>query len=499
MPNIFISYRRQETAGYAHWMADKLDEKFGHSRIFRDIGSIGPGRNFVEAIECALGTCDVMLVLIGANWLTITDPKTGQPRLRNPKDYVRMEIATALARQDILTIPVLLQNASMPSEEHLPDDLSSLAHRNAFELRDTSYTADLEHLIRFLEEHSSPRGKKRVLLLAGAVATILLLASTAASGIGIGPLAGALVGESPNKSPNEGSSGQSPSNQEGTAGEERTKETDSGATNNSRASSDPAAPSDSTPSEENTDLEMLREAVQAYYEAVDRGDWDYTYDHLDSQTRQKFTRDEWTRKNQYFAAEYPLQSISPTIEGPEGSPSKVKVTVFRTFQNLPPNYRDSYFVYEGGSWEHQFSPDELELFMAGSSFEEFKKAQQDGASERSTETTKTSQEKAAVESAIRGHYAAIGAQNFDKAFSYFSSTNPIQNDKQGWIDNEETSEITASTINSLEVIEVSEGTATANAEVSFRDKNGTSCFNLTWDLVKEDGQWKLDKPSGDNC
>lgn len=117
----------------------------------------------------------------------------------------------------------------------------------------------------------------------------------------------------------------------------------------------------------------LRQAVKDYYEAVDREDWKYTYDQLDSQTRQRFTETEWRQKNQYYASNYPLQQSSPTI-GSKVSPTLVNVVVNQTFKNGTSQSRDTYFVYEDGSWKHRFSDEEIDLFMAGTSFEQFKNA-----------------------------------------------------------------------------------------------------------------------------
>ncbi len=106
--------------------------------------------------------------------------------------------------------------------------------------------------------------------------------------------------------------------------------------------------------------------------------------------------------------------------------------------------------------------------------------------------TGSQQEEAAVEKAIRDHYTAIGANDFDRAYSYFGPTFRSTNDKEGWIANEKTNRIAGSTIHSVKVNEVSGSTAIATVDVSFKDKSGTPRFLLTWNLVKEGGYWKLD-------
>jgi hypothetical protein len=117
----------------------------------------------------------------------------------------------------------------------------------------------------------------------------------------------------------------------------------------------------------------LRAAVEDYYEAVDGEDWGYTYDNLDLQTRQRFTRDEWVQKNEYYADNYPLERSSPTINSPASS-SVVEVSLAQSFRDGTNQSRPTYFVYEDGSWKHRFSQEEFDLFMADASFEEFAKA-----------------------------------------------------------------------------------------------------------------------------
>ena len=104
-----------------------------------------------------------------------------------------------------------------------------------------------------------------------------------------------------------------------------------------------------------------------------------------------------------------------------------------------------------------------------------------------------SSEEAAVAAAVRGHYGAIGAENFEEAYSYFGPTFRSQHDEASWIAGEQSYEIQGSTIHSLTVDEMSATTATATVDVSFVDNTGTPRFVIVWSMVKEDGQWKLDE------
>src|SRR5262245_40887774 len=105
MPNIFISYRREDSSGYAGRLHEQLSAAFGANHIFMDIQDIKPGVDFEDALNRAVGACDILIVLMGKQWLTITDA-TGRRRIDNPQDFVRLEIATALKR-NVRVIPAL--------------------------------------------------------------------------------------------------------------------------------------------------------------------------------------------------------------------------------------------------------------------------------------------------------------------------------------------------------------------------------------------------------
>ena len=146
---IFISYRREETAYPAGWLYDRLADRFDSSQIFKDIDSIELGDDFVEVIATAVGSCDVLLALIGNEWLTITG-EDGRRRLDDPADFVRLEIEAALVR-DVRVIPVLVDEASMPRAEDLPSSLATLVRRQALELSPSRFDFDTGRLLRVLD------------------------------------------------------------------------------------------------------------------------------------------------------------------------------------------------------------------------------------------------------------------------------------------------------------------------------------------------------------
>jgi hypothetical protein len=147
---IFLSYRREDSRGVAGRLYDRLEHHFGHDRVFMDVDAIEPGIDFVKAIEDAVSTTDIFLVVIGPTWLTTTD-NTGNRRLDNPEDFVRLEVGGALKR-NLRVVPVLVDGAVMPRSIDLPDDLKALTRRNAIEISHTRFSMDAERLIRALEQ-----------------------------------------------------------------------------------------------------------------------------------------------------------------------------------------------------------------------------------------------------------------------------------------------------------------------------------------------------------
>jgi len=151
MQGIFISYRRQDSQSAAGRLTDHLRDNMPAVPIFRDIETIEPGVDFVDAINRALQSCGILLAVIGPRWGSLTD-SAGRRRLDDPNDYTRLEIATALQRSDVRVIPVLVEGAEMPGSDTLPDDLKALARRNAIELTDRRWEFDVSKLVETLNK-----------------------------------------------------------------------------------------------------------------------------------------------------------------------------------------------------------------------------------------------------------------------------------------------------------------------------------------------------------
>jgi hypothetical protein len=145
---IFISYRRSDSQGEAGRLFDELVKEFGQQAVFMDVAAIDAGSDFRKAISDSVGNCDVLLALIGPEWLNAAD-EHGNRRLDNVADYVRLEISAAL-RRDIAVVPVLLRGAKMPRAEQLPTDVAELSYRNAVELTHPRWKSDVQVLIKAL-------------------------------------------------------------------------------------------------------------------------------------------------------------------------------------------------------------------------------------------------------------------------------------------------------------------------------------------------------------
>ncbi len=157
MPDIFISYRRDDTSGYAGRLYDQISAHIGADHVFMDVADIGPGSDFVEVIEKQVGTCDALIALIGKNWLTVKDDQS-RPRIGNSDDFVSIEILAALKR-NVEVIPVLVGGAKMPLQRELPESLQPLARRQALSLSDTNFARDVQDLIAALERTGTPRSR----------------------------------------------------------------------------------------------------------------------------------------------------------------------------------------------------------------------------------------------------------------------------------------------------------------------------------------------------
>jgi YVTN family beta-propeller protein len=142
---LFICYRREETAAHAGRLYDALVAQFGEPNVFMDI-ELEPGIDFVDHIREVVGSCHVLLVILGPKWATLSDG-ADHARIGDEDDFVRLEVETALRRSDVRVIPLLVGGARMPHSDELPEPVRGLTRRNAFELSDLRWRYDVGRLV----------------------------------------------------------------------------------------------------------------------------------------------------------------------------------------------------------------------------------------------------------------------------------------------------------------------------------------------------------------
>ena len=139
---IFISYRKKDAPGYAALIYQRLCREFGKQRVFQDIG-MPPGVDWRRQIELELENCAVVVAVIGRQWAS-------NPRLHEPDDLLRRELAVSL-QKGIPVIPVLVDGATLPRAEELPDDLKSLLDRQALTIPEDDVERGLDRLVARLK------------------------------------------------------------------------------------------------------------------------------------------------------------------------------------------------------------------------------------------------------------------------------------------------------------------------------------------------------------
>ena len=157
-PGIFISYRRDDSAGFAGRLYDRLAQRFGAQRVFMDIDTIHPGHEFAADIERALSECSACIVLIGRGWGSVTLPDGGR-RLDDPTDFVRLEVAAAI-RRGVAVFPVLVDGATPPPAASLPEEIRAVSGRQAIELSNERWNYDVGRLLLALDEVVAQRGRR---------------------------------------------------------------------------------------------------------------------------------------------------------------------------------------------------------------------------------------------------------------------------------------------------------------------------------------------------
>jgi hypothetical protein len=145
--SVFISYRRDDAAWAAGWLEKRFGVLMPHAKRFMDVRHIQLGEDFKWAIERALISVTTVVAVIGRQWLR---DEHGTSRLDSPGDLVRYEIRRALELKKWV-VPILIDNARMPSADQLPDDIDQFAYLNAYRVRAAHFCRDTEELGKLLD------------------------------------------------------------------------------------------------------------------------------------------------------------------------------------------------------------------------------------------------------------------------------------------------------------------------------------------------------------
>ena len=151
MSKILISYRREDSADVTGRIYDRLIQQFDRETVFKDVDSIPLGVDFRIYLDEQVAKCEVFLAVIGRDWMKSMG-STGKTRLDDPRDFVRIEIESALKRQ-IPVIPVLVSGATIPPAKRLPLSIQDLSYRNGIAVRaDSDFHRDMDRLIESLTQ-----------------------------------------------------------------------------------------------------------------------------------------------------------------------------------------------------------------------------------------------------------------------------------------------------------------------------------------------------------
>lgn len=137
---LFFNYRREDTDDLAGRLHDRLSVEFGAENIFKDVDSIRPGQNWRVVLEQSVSGCDVVLAIVGRNWLTVSD-ESGQRRIEADEDFVRFELEAA-RRAGKIVMPVVVKGASIPNAGQLPESIRWLFDFHKAELRPDPFFKD---------------------------------------------------------------------------------------------------------------------------------------------------------------------------------------------------------------------------------------------------------------------------------------------------------------------------------------------------------------------
>ena len=153
---IFISYRRSDAQAAARQLAQSMTARFGEGSVFFDTTSLDVGMSWEAEIMERIREADVVLAVIGREWMETADDR-GRRRVLDPQaeDVLRIELETALRGRPHV-VPVLVDDADMPARDRLPRPFRPLTRLQARRIRHEDWDRDVEALLAALETLGPP-------------------------------------------------------------------------------------------------------------------------------------------------------------------------------------------------------------------------------------------------------------------------------------------------------------------------------------------------------
>jgi hypothetical protein len=173
MAGVFLSYRRNDSGGWAGRLRDHLMVRYGEEGVWQDVDDLTVGSDYLPQILKNIAAADAVLIVIGPHWLDERSPG-GTTRLADPKDVLRIEIVHALKRKSGV-IPTLVGGARMPDPRDLPRPVAPLVKRNGIAIVDADWARSTQLLFQKLQDLSRTArvaAKRRVADLDTTLATL---------------------------------------------------------------------------------------------------------------------------------------------------------------------------------------------------------------------------------------------------------------------------------------------------------------------------------------
>jgi len=143
--DIFISYRRLDSAIFSQWLAAQLRAAYGQLCVFIDTENVRDAEVWAEKISASLASARIVIVVIGNSWLSVKD-EYERRRIDLEDDWVRREVEISLKTGKTL-IPLLIDGAKLPVREAIPVSISKLIDLQARQINVGQIAKDIADLV----------------------------------------------------------------------------------------------------------------------------------------------------------------------------------------------------------------------------------------------------------------------------------------------------------------------------------------------------------------